>query len=242
MSIRALVVDDEPLARARLRRLLLAQGVDVVAEGDNGSVALELVNTFSVDILFIDINMPIKTGLQAAKEISALDTEPPAIVFCTAYDEHAVAAFKTNAVAYLLKPIQADDIKGAIAKAASLNRFQMSRLLDEQNTIKSLAVNYQGALQNIALREFAYFRSVEKNVFATLRNGDEILVDKTLKQLESDLGDDFLRVHRAALMNKQQALKLMKDDDGKVCVVLKTKDINLPVSRRHLSKVKKCFQ
>lgn len=241
MAIQALIVDDEPLARARLKRLLVDQGAEVLGEGTNGQEAIELVIATPVDILFIDINMPIKNGLQAAQEISSME-EPPAIVFCTAYDQHAVAAFKTNAVAYLLKPIQADDIREVIDKAAALNRFQINQLLDQRTVINSLSVNYQGALQNIPTSEFAYFRSVDKHVFATLENGDEILVDKTLKQLEEHLGDEFLRVHRAALMNKLQALKLVKADDGQVSVVLRSVDASLPVSRRHLTEVKQCFK
>jgi len=241
MTIQAIVVDDEPLARTRLKRLLVAESADVVAQGVNGQEAVDLVRAHSVDMLFIDINMPIKNGLQAAEEISLME-KPPAIVFCTAYDQYAIAAFKTNAVAYLLKPVQTRDIREAITKAAVLNRFQINQLLDQRTLVNSLSVHYQGALQNVPSNEFVYFRSVDKNVYATLSNGDEILVDKTLKKLEADLGDEFVRVHRAALMNKQQALKLIKGDDGKVSVVLKSVDVSLPVSRRHLSEVKQCFK
>ena len=117
MTIKAVAIDDEPLARARLVRLLTMQGVDVIAQGENGQQAIDLVfENDDVDILFIDINMPIKTGLQAVNDICSTHLDPPAIVFCTAYDEYALDAFKTNAVAYLLKPIQAEDIANAIDK------------------------------------------------------------------------------------------------------------------------------
>jgi len=237
MSIRAVVVDDEPLARTRLTRLLTAEGVNVLYQGCNGQEAISLVE---IDVLFIDINMPIKNGLQAAQEISAMD-RPPAIVFCTAYDEYAVQAFKTNAVSYLLKPIQAEDIRSALEKASSLSRFQIGQMLDQKEIVSYLTIHYQGFLQNIPLSEFLYFRSVNKNIFATLLNGEDVLVDKSLKQLEADLGNEFIRIHRGVLMNRHQVSRLIRQEDGKVFVILKSLGIRLAVSRRHLSEVKKCF-
>jgi len=239
VAIQAIIVDDEPLARSRLKRLLVEQGVEVPLMGNDGQEAIELVAKTQADILFIDINMPIKNGLQAAQEISQMD-KPPAIVFCTAYDEYAIDAFKTNAIAYLLKPVRADDIHDALHKAASLSRLQINQLLVRNEALKTVAVHYQGALQNIPAKQFAYFRSEAKNVFATLINGDEILIDKTLKQLESDLEEEFIRVHRATLINRAQALKLV-NQNGQVCVALRSIEVKLPISRRHLAKVKQCF-
>ena len=90
MNVTAIVVDDEPLARARLKRLLTMQDVNVLAEGQNGQEAVDLVLQHDVDMLFIDINMPIKTGIEAVNEIAEKVTDLPAIVFCTAYDEHCL--------------------------------------------------------------------------------------------------------------------------------------------------------
>lgn len=242
MAIRAIVVDDEPLARARLRRLLSSQGVDVVADGSNGVEAVELVQIHNVDMLFIDINMPLKSGIQAAEDIVALLEKPPAIVFCTAYDQYAIDAFKTNATAYLLKPIQVEDIANAIEKATSISRLQLNQLMAQQSPIKSLAVHYQGGLKNIELTKFAYFCSIDKSVFAVLQGGEQILIDKTLKVLEAEYLADLVRVHRSTLINRHQVDRLVRDQDGKVSIVLKGSDKALSVSRRHLSEVKKCFQ
>ena len=241
MSIKAIVVDDEPLARARLRRLLTAQGIEVVADGQNGQQAVDLVKQHSVDLLFIDINMPVKSGLLAASEISEAIEQPPAIVFCTAYDQFAIEAFKSNATAYLLKPIQADDVAKAIAKATNVSRLQINHLLEDKQGIPSLAVHHKGALQNIELSEFSYFCSIEKNVFAVLIAGEKILVDKTLKYLEAEYPQYLLRVHRSTLINRQYAKRLVRDPDGSMLLTLQHGDTLLAVSRRHLSEVKKCF-
>lgn len=242
MSIKAIVVDDEPLARARLRRLLIAQGVDVVAEGENGLQAVSLVERQQVDMLFLDINMPVMTGLEAAAQIGASAKQAPAIVFCTAYDEFAIQAFNTNATAYLLKPIQANDIATAINKATSISQLQLSQILEQQQGTKTIAVNYRGALQNMELSKFAYFSSIDKNVFAVLSDGEQILIDKTLKFLESQYAGDLLRVHRSTLINQAYAERLLRGVSGNTSVILKNFETPLAVSRRHLSEVKKCFQ
>ena len=242
MTITAIIIDDEPLARARLNRLLCEQNIDVIAIGENGQQAIDLVAEHEADILFIDINMPLKSGLEATKEICAKMDAPPAIIFCTAYDQFAIEAFQTEAVAYLLKPIQAPDINAAIEKASSTNKFQRSHLLQNEHENKTIAVHYEGALQNLLVARFLYFKSENKNVFGVLDTGHELLIDDTLKNLEQQLVDDFIRTHRATLMNRKQAASLIRDNDGSTYVKLRDGDFSLPVSRRHLSEVKKCFQ
>lgn len=242
MTIKAIIVDDEPLARARMKRLLTMQGVEVVAEGENGRDAVALVLAHDIDILFIDINMPIKNGMQAVHELGEKLEDLPAVVFCTAYDEYAVDAFKTNAVAYLLKPIQAQDIEKAIEKAASVNKFQREQLFEKEVGHKTLAIHYDGAIQNMPIARFLYFKSENKNVFAVLDTSEEILVDQTLKSLETLFVDDFVRAHRAFLMNKYHANRLVRNDSGSMHIELYQTDFLVPVSRRHMSEVKKCFQ
>ena len=236
------MVDDEPLARARMKRLLTMQGVEVVAEGENGHQAVELVLQHDIDILFIDINMPIKNGLQAVNELDQTMTDLPAVVFCTAYDEYAVEAFKTHAVAYLLKPVQASDIMQAIEKAASVNKFQREQLFEKEAGHKTLPIHYGGALQNMPITRFLYFKSENKSVFAVLDTGEEVFVDQTLKSLETLFIDDLVRAHRAFLMNKQHASRLVRNNAGAMHIEFQQIDFLIPVSRRHLSEVKKCFQ
>jgi len=242
VNIQAIVVDDEPLARARLKRLLISQSVDVVAEGANGQEAIDLVKEYDVDVLFIDINMPIKNGLDAVKEISSDITDPPSIVFCTAYDQFAIDAFQTNAISYLLKPIQAVDIANAIEKASTVTRFQRNCLFEDEIGHKTIAIHHDGALQNMPISQFLFFKSENKNVYAVLDNGQELLTDYTLKSLEDSFSESLIRIHRAILMGRSYASRLIRDDGGAAHIQLSKGDFVLPVSRRHLSEVKKCFQ
>ena len=136
VKIRTIIVDDEPLARSRLLRLLAPQSVvDVIAEAVNGQEAVNLVKQLKPDLVFLDIQMPIKTGLQAAQEISQLQQQKPAIVFCTAYDQYAVEAFKTQAVAYLLKPVSTEDLQEAITKATQVSQLQLAQFAESPSLV-----------------------------------------------------------------------------------------------------------
>ena len=142
----------------------------------------------------------------------------------------------------MLKPIQEADIVNAIEKASNVNNFQRNSLFEKEVGYKTLAVHYQGALQNLPVARFLFFRSESKSVYGILDTNEELLIDDTLKNLEQCFSDDFVRIHRAVLMNKQQAGSLLRDDNGGASVKLRDGDFCLSVSRRHLSEVKKCFQ
>lgn len=239
--MKAIVVDDEPLARMRMSRLLSELGISVVAEGENGQDAIELVTSQSADVLFIDINMPLKSGLAAVLELGEMSEDLPAIIFCTAHQEHAFDAFKTDAIDYLLKPIQKLDIQKAIEKASKLTRVQLELLRESQQSENVLTIHIDGRMKKISIDAFMYFRSVDKNVFASRASGKEILVDHTLKKLEETFEENLIRIHRGTLINKKYIESLGKDEHGVTSVQLKYSGVVLGVSRRHLAEVKKCF-
>lgn len=240
MSVNAAVVDDEPLARARLKRLLTMQGVNVVAEGENGYEALEIASRSDVDVMFLDINMPQKNGLDAAREMNDLVAQPPALIFCTAYDHFAVEAFKTNAVAYLLKPFETKDLEAALDKAASLSRLQVAKLIELQSGNASLPMMIAGVLENVPTSKVVYFQSVDKHVYAVLESGIENLVDMTLKEIEEKYDRYFVRVNRSVVVNRIQALRLVRSN-GASKLEIKHNNIQFSISRRRLSEVKECF-
>ncbi len=125
---KVLVVDDEPLARLRLQAMV--EGLvnyDVVAVADNGDQALRACEEHMPDIVLMDIRMPGIDGLQAARAMATLE-RPPAVIFCTAYDEHALSAFEASAIDCLLKPIKHEHLLRALAKAGSVNRAQLAHL------------------------------------------------------------------------------------------------------------------
>ncbi|MFM7275804.1 MAG: LytR/AlgR family response regulator transcription factor, partial [Gammaproteobacteria bacterium] len=122
--MKVLIVDDEPLARERLRRLLAGHvAPEACREAANGREAIALARAFEPDLVLLDIRMPGMDGIEAARHLVA-EEHPPAIVFCTAFEEYAIAAFESRAVAYLLKPVQREKLDAALAAAHATSRHQ----------------------------------------------------------------------------------------------------------------------
>jgi len=246
--IRVLICDDEPLARDRMRRMLEKIPATVcLGEAENGEELLEQVPRLHPDLILLDIRMPGMDGLKAASRLSESDN-PPAIVFCTAYDEHAIAAFKVNAIDYLLKPVRQEDLEKALHKAARVNKAQMAavrREMGEDTPVDAdgkkereyISARSRRGIELIPVADVRYFLADQK--YVTVRHSQgETLLDETLKELEDEFGDRFVRVHRNALValayveglehrNNQHQLRLQGVPE------------RLTVSRRHASAIKK---
>lgn len=249
--IRVLICDDEPLARDRMRRMLeKIPSTLCVGEAENGEELLQQVPDLHPDLILLDIRMPGMDGLKAASRLSEGDS-PPAIVFCTAYDEHAIAAFKVNAIDYLLKPVRQDDLEKALHKASRVNKPQLAAVrremgeeVDEepngQKVREYISARSRRGIELIPVADVRYFLADQK--YVTVRHSQgETLLDETLKELEDEFGDRFVRVHRNALValayvegmeqrNNQHQLKLQGVPE------------RLTVSRRHASSIKKLLQ
>lgn len=238
-KLKALVVDDEDLARSRLCRLLAKLEVDVVDECVNGEEAVLAAAKGFADVIFLDIEMPLKNGLDAAAEIGALDNAP-AIIFCTAYDQYALHAFKTSASAYLLKPVNEAAIAEALDKVKCINSVQLSTLLNSYSAAPSLTVRHRGEARKIPATSFVGFQAIDKHTHASLVDGEKLVIDYTLKQLEELVPDLVLRIHRSVLVIKAEMVRLYKDDSGSMMLELSDGSC-FSVSRRHLNEVKKCF-
>lgn len=246
--MKVLIVDDEPLARARLARLLSAlDELQVVAEADNGAHAIELCNQHNPDVVLMDIRMPVMDGLQAAGHLAKGD-EPPAVIFCTAYNDYALEAFAANAVDYLLKPVDRNKLQMALGKARKLNRVQLGALTandDQQTAARShISAKSSRGIELVAVEDIRYFQADQKYVTVCyLQNGElkEVLIDDPLKELEQDFGDRFVRIHRNSLAAIAHIHGLSKTDLG---VQLKLADVpeGPAVSRRHLSAVRKLLE
>lgn len=237
-----LICDDEPLARDRLKRLLIdVPDCQVVAECTHGKEAIEFLETQQADVVLMDIRMPGIDGLEAARHISQMSC-PPAIIFCTAYDDYALNAFQVHAIDYLLKPIRKELLIQALSKARSLNRAQLNALAKQEGNANAASVRthisaktHRG-IELIPVNDIRYFLADQK--YVTVRHGSgEILVDEPLKELETEFGDRFVRVHRNALVGTAFIEALETTNEGQF---LKMKGINdkLQVSRRHLAGVK----
>ena len=239
------VCDDEPLARERLERMLTHLGHRVLGQAKNGIEALEMVEQEQPDVILLDIRMPEMNGLECAQKLSNLDT-PPAIAFCTAFDQYAIDAFKTNAIAYLLKPIAMDDLSQALAKATKLNQAQLQALPTtekdpEHQTRHHIAARTYRGVELIPLDDIYYFLADQKYVMVRHKNG-QVLIDETLKDLENEFENNFIRIHRNALMSLKYLDGLELQSNGQYQVRCKEIDEKLMISRRHLPLIKERIQ
>ncbi len=237
--MKCLVVDDEPLARQRLIRLLDASGEwDVCGEAGNGEQALQEVQQSQPDLVLLDIRMPGMDGLETARHIAQLEN-PPAVVFTTAYGDHALEAFETQAVDYLLKPIHPERLQQALEKAGRLSQTQLQELQQAQvgDSRTHLCARNRGNLELVPLTEVVYLQADSK--YVTVRSpARRILIEESLKSLEEEFAGRFLRIHRNALVAVAAIRGLEKDVEGHCCVVLDGVDERLEVSRRMLPEVR----
>ncbi|WP_422135785.1 LytR/AlgR family response regulator transcription factor [Endozoicomonas sp. ALD040] len=239
-----LITDDEPLARDRLRHLLgRLEGFQALEyDAGNGIEALELCRKYQPDIVLMDIRMPVMGGLEAAAHISKLE-RPPAIIFCTAYDTHAIEAFQVQAVGYLLKPVKLEDLQQALTGAAKVNRLQLASLKDDlnDNARSHIAAKTLRGIELVPLDDIYYFMADSKYITVYHKNG-EVLIDDPLKDLESEFSSRFVRIHRNALVARKAIERMIRDEQGHYSIQLSGVEKLLSVSRRHVPLMKKFMQ
>ena len=239
--MKILIVDDEPLARKRLERLLEEiGGCHVVGEAANGTDALLRSSELNPDIVLLDIRMPEMDGIETAKQLARL-ANPPAIVFVTAFSDHALSAFEAHAVDYLVKPIRKERLEQALAKAHTLNRAQLATLAkaDTPPTGRShLSVTVRGNMELIPIDDVFYFHADQKYVRVRSARG-EALIEDSLKQLEDEFPQRFIRIHRNALVAVAHIAGIEKDNIGHCYLKLRHGDEKLEISRRLLPDVRR---
>ncbi len=240
--MKILIVDDEAPARSRLVRLVeeIDSTLQVVGEAENGRDALRCCEAVAPDVVLLDIRMPVMDGIDAAREMAKM-AEPPAVIFTTAYEEHALDAFEVSAVDYLLKPIRNKRLEESLARAESFTsaRWQEleSALAPEQKARSKICLKVRNDLLLIPVEEIRFFRAEQK--YVAIRDADQqYLTEESLKSLESEFGDRFLRVHRNALVACAYIEKLVKNRDGHFFIRLNGLDELIEVSRRHLPAVR----
>ncbi len=235
--MRILLVDDEALARERLAGLIDELGAPyrVVGEAVNGEDSLKFCTEQGVDLVLMDIRMPGMDGLEAAGLLAGFET-PPAVIFTTAYEEHALEAFEREAQDYLLKPVRRERLRQALERSRRITRPQRESL--GQETIPPLSVTYRGGVLSLSLDEVIYLRADSKYI-AVRHGAGEALLEDTLKSLEERYSDWLLRIHRNALVVRRRLKGLEKGADGKMQVVLNGCEERLEVSRRHLPEVRR---
>jgi two-component system response regulator AlgR len=240
--MRVLVGDDEPLARQRLIRLLQSvPDCEAVGEATNGREVLQQVQQLKPDVVLLDIRMPDMDGLEAAAHLQHCHPVP-AVIFCTAYDEHALEAFKVHALDYLLKPVSRQSLEDTLARARDLALPQAGLAAAARSGRRQhISARTHKGLELIPLSEVRYFLADQK--YVTVRfGGGEVLIDEPLKELEEEFADKFVRIHRNALISLSFLEGLELAGGGQYQVRLAGIDERLAVSRRHVAGLRKLIQ
>lgn len=242
--MRVLLVDDEKPARDRLRRLLAPhEDLEIVGEADSGTSALERVQEFTPDLVFLDIQMSEIDGLGVAQ---ALGKDGPAIIFATAYDQYALHAFDTAAIDYLVKPITAERLERALAKHRSKQddtKVQLARVLQQlEGRRQSQRIALKSGSRYIVVDPTNIAAVVAEDHYAVVKGGiEEILCDDTLDAIQQRLpASTFLRIHRSAIINLDKVESLDREGDRKYFAIMSGRErLRLPISRERLAEVRK---
>ena len=236
MKLSCLIVDDEPLARAGIRHLLSQQQqFEITAEADNGTEALRLAQLHQPDIIFLDIQMPGLDGLSVLRQLA----NKPAVIFCSAYAEHAITAFELSAVDYLLKPFSAERFQQALFKACGkiihrLSSPAAAAVEPETTYLDRITIRDPGRLRIVDVSDISWIESagnyVDIHVYSQQKS---YLLRDTMAAIESKLDPAlFARIHRSSIVRKSDIVELRPGDKGDAEVMLKC-GTSLTMSRRH---------
>lgn len=241
MRLKVLIVDDEALARARLRTLLgdcTEPAASVEAEAANATQAVEWLQRQKVDVALIDIHMPGADGLTLARTLRTLPN-PPAVVFVTAHTEHAVQAFELEAVDYLTKPVRLERLQEALQKVERITQY--ARGLEPYFPEEVLIIQERGRTERVPLSQVLYLKAELK--YITVRTAAKsYILEGSLSDLEEKFKPRFMRIHRNALIARHAVRALEKHYDPEEgegwAVRLDGIDELLFVSRRQLAAVR----
>jgi two-component system response regulator AlgR len=239
--LKILIADDEAPARNRLKALLASiPGTVVIGEAANGKEVLSRAAELLPDVLLLDIRMPVMDGIEAAEHAQKL-YRPPAIIFTTAYDSHALQAFELNAVDYLLKPIRLERLGAALAKAQALRPAQITALHSLAPQRTHFSIHERGRVLLVPVVDVIYLRAELK--YLTLRTAErEYLLEDSLNRIEKEFPERFLRIHRSCLVLRDAVMgfERRQEEDGEThwVALLKGLSETMPVSRRQQHIVK----
>ncbi|MEP5339915.1 MAG: LytTR family DNA-binding domain-containing protein [Algibacter sp.] len=241
-----LIVDDEPLARERLKKLLLnfSETIKIIGTAKNGNDAKQQIEQLKPNLIFLDIEMPGLTGFELIETLETI----PLIVFCTAHDEYSLQAFETNSIDYLVKPVRVERLEKTIKKLQLFNRIDTPQNILEvvkaltnkknENKSTSITVKIGDRLVFIKLEDVFYFEASNKYV-TIFTDKDHFITEKSLSQLETQLPDHFLRVHRSFIINTNTVAEVQKYFNSRYVIKLSNKrKTTITTGRSYLDKIK----
>jgi len=230
-----LIVDDEPLARENLRLLLMqhCSSLNIVAEAKNYNEAMVALEHNDVDIIFVDIEMPGKSGVELVEDIANRNKK---VVFVTAHNQYAIKAFRISAIDYILKPINPDELKQAVDKCSlqrsgAVSTAQLALYKESKFTkAKRIALPTHDGLDIYELDDITHFEADESYCHVFFIDGKKQLICRKLGEVEDALQDSgFLRVHKSRLIQISHILKYVRGEGGQVIL---TNGVIVDVSRR----------
>lgn len=241
-----LIIDDEPLARERLEKLLLCfpETINIIGFAKNGNDAQQKIEALNPDLVFLDIEMPGLTGFQLIENLKSI----PLIVFCTAHDEYALKAFETNSIDYLVKPVRIERLEKTIEKLkhfktdnVSQNILEVIKSLTEEKLeakMTSITVKKGDRLIFIKLKDVFYFEANNKYV-TIFTNKDNYLSEKSLSQIERQLPNYFVRVHRGYIININTVEEVQKYFNSRYIIKLgNNSKTNITSGRGYIERIK----
>lgn len=237
-NLRAIIVDDEELAREELIELLKAfPEVDVVGEAENVSSAIEQINLLNPDVIFLDIQMPGRTGFDL---IEMLDTQAT-IIFVTAYDEYAIKAFEINALDYLIKPVYPARLEKTIARLLQPNAEETkAKPLDYEDFI---FVKTSSKVKFVKIKEIKCITSAREYTEIITTTGLKALVHKSMNEWEDRLPEPhFLRIHRTSIINLNHIQKITDSVTNAHDVYIEDVEKPFGMSQRYYAKIRKRLQ
>ena len=225
MNWKTIIIEDEQLARQRLKRLLNNyQEVEIIAEAKNGSEGLELINQHQPDLIFLDIEMPILNGFEM---LAKLGENQPKVVFTTAYDQYAIKAFDEGSIDYLLKPIELERLDKTIRKLKQTNLAKPALAIDDllqqikgKIIQKTLTVKLGDRILLIKIDDIIHIQAEEKYVFLYTADGKKHLTDYTLSTLETKLPEDLIRIHRSDMINVNYITEIRRGFNGTLIFIM----------------------
>lgn len=227
-SYKTLIVDDEPLARLRLQRLIseFPQTFEIIGEAENGEDALNKIEALKPELVFLDIQMPEMNGFEVLQQLSFF----PKVIFCTAFDEYALKAFESHCIDYLVKPLTKERFAKTVEKLNRLNGNQSDLNLNkliEQLTLENkkseattIPVKLGDKIIFIRLNEVSYFKADEKYVSLVTKHAKSYILDSSLKKLEEKIPGYFIRVHKSYIVNKNLLKEVRKHYNNRFVLIM----------------------
>lgn len=240
-TYKTLLIDDEALARERLNKLLLpyADKIEIMGEARNGNQAIEMIENMKPDLIFLDIQMPGKSGFEVLQEIN----HQPMIIFCTAHDEYALQAFETSSIDYLLKPVKEDRLEKSIEKLHLLktdnNQSVLEDFLSQQvkqiskKEISSIPVKIADRVIFVGLDDISHFTAEDKYVSIHTASGKEYVIDHSLNYLSEKLNEKFVRIQRSCIVNVSYIKEIKRYMGGRYVLKLNNQKTSKIISGRN---------